>query len=44
VTRAKDGYMAVFAETSFQDEGAPPFSTTTTLCIARPTMTEALGC
>jgi hypothetical protein len=44
VTRAKDGYMAVFAETSFQDEGAPPFSTTTTLCIASPRVNEALDC
>ena len=44
VTRDKDGYMAVFAETSFQDEGALPFSTTTTMCIASPRVSEALGC
>jgi len=32
--RAAEGYTAMFAETSFQDEGALPFSTTTTICIA----------
>jgi PhoPQ-activated pathogenicity-related protein len=32
--RAAEGYTALFAETSFQDEGALPFSTTTTICIA----------
>jgi len=32
--RGAQGYTAVFAETSFQDEGALPFSTTTTVCIA----------
>jgi hypothetical protein len=32
--RAAEGYTAMFAETSFQDEGALPFSTTTTVCIA----------
>lgn len=35
-TRGTDGYTAVFAETSFQDEGKLPFSTTTTVCIAGP--------
>ena len=44
VTRDKNGYTAVFAETSFQDEAALPFSTTTTMCIASPRVTEALGC
>ena len=44
VTRVKDGYMAVFAETSFQDKGALPFSTTTTMCIASSKVSEALGC
>lgn len=34
--RGADGYTAVFAETSFQDEGKLPFSTTTTICIAGP--------
>jgi len=34
--RGTDGYTAVFAETSFQDEGKPAFSTTTTVCIAGP--------
>jgi hypothetical protein len=32
--RAAEGYTAMFAETSFQDDGALPFSTTTTICIA----------
>jgi len=32
--RGPEGYTALFAETSFQDEGALPFSTTTTVCIA----------
>jgi len=34
--RGPEGYTAVFAETSFQDEGTLPFSTTTTVCIAGP--------
>ena len=34
--RGAEGYTAVFAETSFQDEGKLPFSTTTTICIAAP--------
>jgi PhoPQ-activated pathogenicity-related protein len=34
--RGTDGYTAVFAETSFADEGKLPFSTTTTICIAGP--------
>lgn len=34
--RGSEGYTAVFAETSFQDEGTVPFSTTTTICIAGP--------
>ena len=29
-------FTAAFAETSFQDEGRLPFSTTTTICIAGP--------
>src|SRR6185295_3826002 len=44
VARDKRGYTAVFAETSFQDEGALPFSTTTTVCIASPGVSEALAC
>ena len=32
--RGAEGYTAMFAETSFQDEAALPFSTTTTICIA----------
>ncbi len=32
--RGPEGYTAAFAETSFQDEGSVPFSTTTTVCIA----------
>ncbi len=34
--RGPEGYTAAFAETSFQDEGKLPFSTTTTVCIAGP--------
>lgn len=34
--RGAEGYTAVFAETSFQDEGKLPFSTSTTICIAGP--------
>ena len=44
VSRDKDGYMAVFAETLFWDEGALPFSTTTTMCIASSKLSEALSC
>jgi hypothetical protein len=32
--RGGGGYTAAFAETSFEDEGKLPFSTTTTVCIA----------
>jgi PhoPQ-activated pathogenicity-related protein len=39
--RAAEGYTAAFAETSFQDEGTLPFSTTTTVCIAGPKATNA---
>ncbi|HKU13196.1 MAG TPA: PhoPQ-activated protein PqaA family protein [Steroidobacteraceae bacterium] len=35
-TRNEEGYTALFAETSFQDEGKLPFSTSTTVCIAGP--------
>jgi PhoPQ-activated pathogenicity-related protein len=41
-TRGTDGYTAVFAETSFQDEGKLPFSTTTTICIAGPKGSNAV--
>jgi PhoPQ-activated pathogenicity-related protein len=34
--RGPNAYTAVFAETSWQDEGKLPFSTTTTVCIAAP--------
>ena len=37
-------FMAMFAETLFWDEGALPFSATTTMCIAGPGVNEALGC
>jgi PhoPQ-activated pathogenicity-related protein len=36
VARSNEGYTAAFAETSFRDKGAIPFSTTTTVCIAGP--------
>lgn len=39
--RAAEGYTAAFAETSFQDEGTLPFSTTTTVCIAGPKAANA---
>lgn len=39
--RGAEGYTAVFAETSFQDEGKVPFSTSTTICIAGPKGGEA---
>ncbi len=39
--RGAEGYTAVFAETSFQDEGKVPFSTTTTICIAGPKVGDA---
>ena len=32
--RARTGYTAIFAETVFRDKGYPPFSTTSTVCIA----------
>lgn len=38
--RSETGYAAAFAETAFRDEGSPPFSTTTTVCI---TGSEASG-
>jgi hypothetical protein len=41
--RAAEGYTAVFAETSFQDEGKLAFSTTTTVCVAGAKGSEA-GC
>jgi PhoPQ-activated pathogenicity-related protein len=34
--RGRHDYTAVYAETSYQDEGAPRFSTTSTVCIAGP--------
>jgi PhoPQ-activated pathogenicity-related protein len=34
--RGQNAYTAVFAETSWQDEGKMAFSTTTTVCIAGP--------
>jgi len=34
--RSAQEYTAVFAETVFEDEGFPAFSTTTTVCIAAP--------
>jgi PhoPQ-activated pathogenicity-related protein len=43
-TRAAVGYTAAFAETSFQDEGKLPFSTTTTICIAGPPKESNAAC
>jgi PhoPQ-activated pathogenicity-related protein len=40
--RISGRYTAVFAETSFRDKGSPTFSTTTTVCIARPTGSAGL--
>ena len=34
--RGRQEYTAVYAEISYQDEGAPRFSTTSTVCIAGP--------
>jgi PhoPQ-activated pathogenicity-related protein len=42
--RGAEGYTAVFAETSFEDEGKLPFSTTTTVCIAGPPKDSNAGC
>lgn len=42
--RGAQGYTAVFAETSFLDEGNFFFSTTTTVCIAGPEASEAPDC
>jgi len=42
--RGAEGYTAVFAETSFEDEGKLPFSTTTTVCIAAPPKESNAGC
>lgn len=42
--RNEQGHTAAFAETSFQDEGNPPFSTTTTVCIAGPAANPMPDC
>ncbi|MET0534182.1 MAG: PhoPQ-activated protein PqaA family protein [Steroidobacter sp.] len=42
--RAKNVYSAAFAETSYKDEGAPAFSTTTTVCITAPNAADTKGC
>jgi PhoPQ-activated pathogenicity-related protein len=42
--RGGEGYTAAFAETSFEDEGKLPFSTTTTVCIAGPAKEGNAGC
>jgi PhoPQ-activated pathogenicity-related protein len=34
--RSRQEYVAAFAETSYEDDGAPRFSTTSTVCIAGP--------
>jgi PhoPQ-activated pathogenicity-related protein len=34
--RSRQEYTAAFAETSYEDDGAPRFSTTSTVCIAGP--------
>jgi PhoPQ-activated pathogenicity-related protein len=44
VARSAQEYTAVFAETAFEDQGAPVFSTTTTVCIAAPPGGEQAGC
>lgn len=44
VERAKETFTAAFAETTFKDEGAPAFSTTTTVCIMAPQDKDANGC
>jgi PhoPQ-activated pathogenicity-related protein len=41
--RGQEGYTALFAETSFQDEGKLPFSTTTTICLAGPPNNKTAG-
>jgi len=43
-SRGAVGYTAAFAETSFEDEGKLPFSTTTTVCIAGPPKDSNAGC
>jgi hypothetical protein len=43
-TRAKEGYTAAFAETMFRDEGAPIFSTSTTVCLLGPPKSELAEC
>jgi PhoPQ-activated pathogenicity-related protein len=42
--RGEQGYTAAFAETSFQDEGNLPFSTTTTVCLAGPEKSGVAEC
>jgi PhoPQ-activated pathogenicity-related protein len=44
VERAKEGYTAAFAETSFKDDGIPAFSTSTTVCITSATASDAQDC
>jgi PhoPQ-activated pathogenicity-related protein len=42
--RAKSEYTAAFAETSFQDPGAPVFSTSTTVCLLGPEASHQPAC
>jgi PhoPQ-activated pathogenicity-related protein len=42
--RGAEGFTAVFAETSFEDEGKLPFSTTTTVCITGPGTNSSAPC
>jgi PhoPQ-activated pathogenicity-related protein len=43
VPRAEQGYTAAFAEAAFAEGQAPPFSLSTTVCIAGPDSTETSG-
>jgi PhoPQ-activated pathogenicity-related protein len=42
--RAASGYTAAYAELSFRDEGQPPFSTTTTVCVVAAPGSEQSDC
>jgi PhoPQ-activated pathogenicity-related protein len=42
--RAGSGYTAAYAELTFRDEGQPPFSTTTTVCVLAAPGAEQSNC
>lgn len=42
--RRDRGYTAAFGETTFQEDGSPEFSTTTTVCIAGPKTNSLIDC